>query len=156
MVMKTPPHPGGLIGDNLDELGITIVDAAKRLDVSRQQLHNLISGRSAITPEMAVKLENVIGSTADTWLQMQSNHDLAKVRKRVLAISLEVERARGQETPKAASRTMRFEDFRPIKQAEPSKAKTTPSKEDRKLIGKRKLLAERRQAAKRPATKRRA
>ena len=71
MEMKNPPHPGGLIGDNLDELGVTIVDAAKRLDVSRQQLHNLISGRSAITAEMAIKLENVIGSTADTWLRMQ-------------------------------------------------------------------------------------
>lgn len=82
MEMKNPPHPGELIGDNLDELGVTIVDAAKRLDVSRQQLHNLISGRSAITPEMAIKLENVIGSTADTWLRMQSNHDLAKLRKR--------------------------------------------------------------------------
>jgi addiction module HigA family antidote len=78
--MKSPPHPGGLIGDNLDELGVTIVDAAKRLDVSRQQLHNLISGRSAITAEMAIKLENVIGSTADTWLRMQNNHDLAKLR----------------------------------------------------------------------------
>jgi addiction module HigA family antidote len=78
--MKNPPHPGGLIGDNLDELGVTIVDAAKRLDVSRQQLHNLISGRSAITAEMAIKLENVIGSTADTWLRMQNNHDLAKLQ----------------------------------------------------------------------------
>ena len=80
MEMKNPPHPGGLIGDNLDELGVTIIDAAKRLDVSRQQLHNLISGRSAITAEMAIKLENVIGSTADTWLRMQNNHDLAKLR----------------------------------------------------------------------------
>ena len=82
MEMKKPPHPGGLISDNLDELGLTVVDAAKRLDLSRQQLHNLISGRSAITPEMAIKLENVIGSTAETWLQMQNNHDLAKHRNR--------------------------------------------------------------------------
>jgi addiction module HigA family antidote len=82
MEMRTPPHPGELIGDNLDELGVTIVEAAKRLGVSRQQLHNLISGRSAITPGMAIKLELTIGSTADTWLRMQTNYDLAKLRKR--------------------------------------------------------------------------
>jgi antitoxin HigA-1 len=80
--MKDPPHPGELIGDSLDELGVTIVDAAKALGVSRQQLHNLIAGRSAITPEMAVKLEKALGSTADTWLRMQMSHDLAQVRKR--------------------------------------------------------------------------
>ena len=79
MEMKNPPHPGELIGDNLEELGITITDAARGLGITRQQLHNLIAGRSAITPEMAVKLEQALGSTADTWLKMQMNYDLAQV-----------------------------------------------------------------------------
>jgi addiction module HigA family antidote len=79
MAMKNSPHPGELIGDTLDELDVSIVAAAKGLGITRQQLHNLISGRSGITPEMAVKLEKAIGSTADTWLRMQN---LAQVRKR--------------------------------------------------------------------------
>ena len=82
MQMKNPPHPGELIGDNLEELGVSISAAAKGLGITRQQLHNLIAGRSGITPEMAVKLEKAIGSTADTWLRMQINYDLARVRKR--------------------------------------------------------------------------
>ena len=53
MEMKNPPHPGELIGDNLTELGVSISAAAKALGITRQQLHNLISGRSGITPEMA-------------------------------------------------------------------------------------------------------
>jgi antitoxin HigA-1 len=51
---------------------------------SREGLRNfappvahIIAGRSAITPELAVKLEKAIGSTADAWLRMQSAHDLA-------------------------------------------------------------------------------
>ena len=84
--MKNPPHPGELIGDTLDELGVSISAAAKGLRISRQQLHNLIAGRSAITPEMAVKLEKAIGSTADTWLKMQMNYDLARVRKRTINV----------------------------------------------------------------------
>jgi antitoxin HigA-1 len=82
MEMKNPPHPGELIGDSLHELGISIVDAARGLGITRQQLHNIISGRSAIMPEMAVKLEQALGSTADTWLRMQMNYDLAQIRKR--------------------------------------------------------------------------
>ena len=84
--MKNPPHPGELIGDTLDELDVSIVAAAKGLGITRQQLHNLIAGRSGITPEMAVKLEKAIGSTADTWLRMQMNYDLARVRKRTINV----------------------------------------------------------------------
>jgi len=86
MDMKNPPHPGQLIGDTLDELEISVSKAARGLGVTRQQLHNVIAGRSGITPEMAVKLETAIGSTADTWLKMQMNYDLAKVRKRTIDV----------------------------------------------------------------------
>lgn len=86
MEMKNPPHPGELIGDNLEELSISITDAARGLGITRQQLHNLIAGRSGITPEMAVKLEQALGSTADTWLRMQMNYDLAQARKRPIKV----------------------------------------------------------------------
>jgi addiction module HigA family antidote len=86
MEMKNPPHPGELVGDTLDELKVSIVEAARGLGITRQQLHNVIAGRSGITPEMAVKLEKAIGSTADTWLRMQMNCDLAQVRKRPIKV----------------------------------------------------------------------
>jgi addiction module HigA family antidote len=88
MDMKNPPHPGELIGDNLDELGVTISDAAKALGVSRQQLHNVIGGRNSISPEMAVRLEKALGGTADTWLRMQMNYDLAQVRARASSLKI--------------------------------------------------------------------
>jgi addiction module HigA family antidote len=80
--MKNPPHPGELIGDTLEELGVSVTAAAKVLGITRQQLHNLISGRSRVTAEMAVRLEKALGSTAAAWLRMQMNHDLAQVRAR--------------------------------------------------------------------------
>ncbi|WP_315756564.1 MULTISPECIES: HigA family addiction module antitoxin [unclassified Bradyrhizobium] len=82
MTMKNPPHPGELLGDTLEEIGVSITAAALGLGITRQQLHNVIAGRCGITAEMAVKLEKAIGSTADTWLKMQMAHDLAEVRKR--------------------------------------------------------------------------
>jgi antitoxin HigA-1 len=64
MPMKNPAHPGELIRDNIHELGLS----AKGLGVTRQQLHNIIARRSAITLEMAVRLEKAIGSTTSSRL----------------------------------------------------------------------------------------
>lgn len=80
MVMKMPPHPGRLIKSEIDELGRSVTEVAAALGVSRQQLHAVIAGRSAISPEMAVRLEAGLGSTADTWLRLQAAFDLARFR----------------------------------------------------------------------------
>lgn len=88
MSMKNPPHPGEMIGDALEELDVTISAAAKNMGVTRQQLHNVIAGRSVISPEMAFRLEKALGSTADTWLRMQANYDLAQVRARTASIKV--------------------------------------------------------------------
>ena len=88
MAMKNPPHPGELLKDNVDELGLSVAEAAKGLGVTRQQLYNVINGKSAITPEMAVRLEKALGGTADLWLRMQVNYDLAQVRQRGRSIKV--------------------------------------------------------------------
>jgi addiction module HigA family antidote len=86
LTMKNPCHPGELIKADIEELGLTLVDAAKGLGISRQQLHSVIAGRASVTPEMAVRLELAFGSTADTWLRMQMNYDLARIRKQTINV----------------------------------------------------------------------
>lgn len=88
MPMKNPPHPGEMVGDIVGEIGLSIVDAARGLGVTRQQLHNLIAGRSAVSPEMAYRLEKALGGGADAWLRMQANYDLAQVRARAASIKV--------------------------------------------------------------------
>ena len=87
-MMKNPPHPGELVRDNLDDLGLSVSEAATGLGVTRQQLYNVINGRSGITPEMALRLEKAFGGSADMWLRMQASHDLAQVRSRAKGISV--------------------------------------------------------------------
>jgi antitoxin HigA-1 len=89
-MMKNPSHPGSLIKSDLDELGLSVVEAARALGISRQQLHSVIAGRAGVTPEMALRLEKALGSTADTWLRMQMNYDLAQIRSK--ASTLKVKR----------------------------------------------------------------
>lgn len=88
MEMKNPVHPGLLIKECLDDLGLSVAEAAKGLGVTRQQLHNVIAGRSNVTPEMAIRFEKAFGSTADTWLRMQMNYDLAQIRIRAAEINV--------------------------------------------------------------------
>lgn len=96
MPMKNPPHPGIGLKDDIEELGLSVAEAAKGLGVTRQQLYNVISGRSGITPEMAIRLEKAIGSNADHWLRLQAAYDLAQLRLR--ADPIDVKRL----APKAA------------------------------------------------------
>ena len=96
MEMKNPVHPGLLVKECLKDLGLSVAEASAALHITRQQLHNVIAGRSNVTPEMAIRFEKAFGSTADTWLRMQMNHDLAQMRRR--AVGSDVHRL----TPKAA------------------------------------------------------
>ena len=83
MSMLNPPHPGRIVRqDCLEELGLSVTEAAKVLDVTRQTLNNLVNEKAAISPEMAIRLEKAFGSTADTWLRMQAAYDLAQARKK--------------------------------------------------------------------------
>ena len=88
MPMKNPAHPGRLIKNELDDMGLSVATAAEGLGVTRQQLYNVINGKSAVTPEMALRLEKGIGSTADTWLRMQTAFDLAGLRQRRISIKV--------------------------------------------------------------------
>lgn len=89
MEMKNPVHPGELVKACLDDLGLSVAEAAKGIGITRQQLHNIIAGRSNVTPEMAIRFEKAFGSTADTWLRMQMNYDLVQMRKRASGIVVE-------------------------------------------------------------------
>ena len=81
MRMKNPVHPGVLVKANLDDLGVSVADAAQALGVTRQQLHNVVSGKSAVTPDMAIRLEKALGGSADLWLRMQVAYALAQARR---------------------------------------------------------------------------
>jgi len=80
MTMYSPAHPGLLVREELGALGVSVAHGAKALGITRSQLYRILKGESAISPEMAIRLETVIGSTADHWLKMQTAYDLAQIR----------------------------------------------------------------------------
>jgi addiction module HigA family antidote len=80
--MKNPPHPGRSIRTAcLEPLGLSISEGAKILGVTRQALNNVVTGKSGISAEMAIRLTKAFGSTPETWLGMQLAYDLAAARR---------------------------------------------------------------------------
>ena len=80
MVMKNPVHPGRIVKGCLEDLDLTVTDAARVLDVARPTLSKVVNGRAAISPEMAIRLSKAFGSTPEFWLRLQLNYDLAQAR----------------------------------------------------------------------------
>ena len=81
MSMKNPPHPGGFVlRQCIEPLGLSITQAAAALGVTRTTLSELVNEKRGISPEMAVRLAQVFGGSAESWLVQQAQYDLAQVR----------------------------------------------------------------------------
>ena len=83
MEMYDPPHPGEIVREEcIKPFGLTVTAAAEALGVTRKALSDLLNGHTGVSPDMAIRLEQVFGSTADTWLRMQMQRDLWVARQR--------------------------------------------------------------------------
>lgn len=79
MGMRNPAHPGEVLKELwLEPLGLTLTSAALRLGVTRKTISKIINGHGAITPEMALRLEIVFGTSAP-WMNMQTAYDLSQL-----------------------------------------------------------------------------
>ena len=82
-------HPGPWLRRNfIEPYGLTQSDSAARLDVTRVALSNLLNGKSALSPEMAIRFEMAFGVSAKTLLRMQSAHDLARAQSAAKVIKV--------------------------------------------------------------------
>lgn len=83
MPTKNPPRPGRIVRQEcVKALGLTVTAAADGLGVTRKALSELVNGKSGVSPEMALRLAKTFGSSAEVWLGLQMDYDLAAVRRK--------------------------------------------------------------------------
>ncbi len=75
-------HPGEILREDvLPALGLSVSETAKRLGVSRQQVHRILACTHPITAEMALRIGKLIGNGPGLWLRMQQSHDLWRIEQ---------------------------------------------------------------------------
>ncbi len=98
-VGMAPPHPGAFIRDEvLDELHLSISQAAEVLGVRRATLSDLVNGSAALSAEMALRVEKAFGVDMEMLLQMQAWHDAHAMRSR--AGEIDVKRYQATSEPR--------------------------------------------------------
>lgn len=81
--LKNPPHPGGFVRTEIIEpMELSVTAAAEALGVTRAALSAFVNGRSALSPEMGLRIEKAFGVSMETLMRMQNSYDIAQARKR--------------------------------------------------------------------------
>lgn len=75
--IKENTHPGELLREEvISACNLTVTHAAELLRVTRPTLSNILNGKAAISPNMAIRIAKVFGGNPDLWLRLQTTYDL--------------------------------------------------------------------------------
>jgi addiction module HigA family antidote len=75
----TPIHPGKVLQDELEEIGISQSQLAAHIGVLPKTINEICNGRRGISPEMAWKLSKAIGASPLFWVNLQNNWELSRI-----------------------------------------------------------------------------
>jgi addiction module HigA family antidote len=80
MLMFDPPHPGCALRERMAELSVRLT--ASHLGISRERLTRILKGRSRINADMALRLSEAFGTSAEVWMGMQNSYGLWRASKK--------------------------------------------------------------------------
>lgn len=82
--MARPPiHPGEILAEELQELGINASKLAQELHIPSNRISQIISGKRAITADTALRLGQYFGTGAEVWLNLQKSYELRLAEQEV-------------------------------------------------------------------------
>ncbi len=97
MRMTQPSHPGIFLRmEVIEPLGLNVTEAARALGVTRPALSSLLNGRTALSPDMALRVEKAFGPKMDTLLRMQTAFEIFRTRQREREIKVKRYSAKGR------------------------------------------------------------
>ena len=78
---RTPIHPGEILADELEEIGISAAELARTLGVPANRISQIIAGKRAISADTALRLARYFGTTPDLWMNLQKTYELDLARQ---------------------------------------------------------------------------
>ena len=80
---RTPIHPGEILKDELDELGLSAAELARRIEVPANRVSQLLACRRAVTADTALRLARWFGTSAELWMNLQQTYELDLARQQI-------------------------------------------------------------------------
>ena len=102
VVTRTPIHPGEILGDELEAIGLSAKGLADVIQVPPNRLYQLLSGKRSITADTALRLSQYFGTSADFWMNLQSSYELDLARQQVGKAILRIPKRKETMEPRLA------------------------------------------------------
>lgn len=80
---RTPIHPGEILADELEALGLSAAELARLIDVPSNRISQIIAGKRTITADTALRLGRYFGTSPDLWMNLQKTYDLDLAREEI-------------------------------------------------------------------------
>ena len=80
LISGSAMHPGEFLRDELEARKMKQIELAKELGIAKNVMSEIISGKRNLTPELAVRLENVLGIKAEFWMKYQVSFEIDRIR----------------------------------------------------------------------------
>ena len=80
---RTPIHPGEILADELEEIGVTATQLAKLIEVPPNRVSQIIAGKRSISADTALRLGRYFGTSADLWMNLQKTYELDLARREI-------------------------------------------------------------------------
>ncbi len=73
---RTPIHPGEILADELEELGVSPTELSRQIRVPANRITQIVNGKRAITGDTALRLAHWFGTSPQFWMNLQALYDV--------------------------------------------------------------------------------
>jgi len=79
---RDPIHPGEILAEELEEIGMNAAQLAEKLEVAKNRIYLIIDGKRSITADTALRLGKFFGTGPELWLNLQKAYELDVARQK--------------------------------------------------------------------------
>lgn len=78
---RTPIHPGEILADELEALGLSPTELARQVRVPANRISQIVNGKRSITGDTALRLAHWFGTSPQFWMNLQATYDVRLAAK---------------------------------------------------------------------------
>jgi antitoxin HigA-1 len=83
MMARTPIHPGAILAEELEELGVSPTELSRQIRVPANRISQIINGKRAVTGDTALRLAHWFGTSPQFWMNLQALYDVRLAEQEV-------------------------------------------------------------------------